>query len=747
MNETKILKRYISRYLLVGLLILLGSVPFAYTAYNNIHNYIITQNITKLDSGITELENNIEKMQMISNMIGDNQNLCLLKNIEGKIPADSILYLNYLTNQMFDIQYLYDFSSMFFVMFHNNDAFVSTGQVSDKFTQYYGEFFEMEGLSASEFKDMIFDRKLSGSFILVNHLKYHLTNKEIILDNAILYVLPIEVKSTVNTNKAVIVFIIDEKKLVETLLTKECLESGSIRITDKDGNVFVSYGNASDILNDAEGEYIKSGKETLKILKYGNLKKGLQITVGFPMTPVYNQMQDMIRLMVIYAGVGIIVALLIVIAFLIHWYGPFSDMIKEVARLENSHGGGKNEFDYVRESLLKLVSAKDELETKMLLANAQKQAIQLENIFIKGFYKREEEEEFLKSFPFVKKGYYVACLQILLKEEEKKDTALVSAIELLKKDFFEVFIHVHSMANTEILLIPAAEEIELERLRQIFLSMTESITKQFKALCLVGISQKENEICNINVAYSYARQTLYAYKNMNISFVQFYRYICDQEFSCFHMVFLNKLYELMLCSAKCEITVMFEEAKEECIHHAERYELHKAEIFYSISFVIYAVYQQFPFIARGDIKRSKYQQNKSLVECLDILETSIYAICNRIEENRRSKKVELKEKIVQYMNHNYQRVELTAEIASKEIGISEKYLSTFIKEHTGKSFSLYQDELRIQFAKECLINTDWSNEMIAREAGFGATNSFYRVFKKYIGVSPGIYKKSKLDLK
>jgi YesN/AraC family two-component response regulator len=735
-----------SRYLLVGLLVLIGCIPFAWMAYKHIRNYIINQNVTKLESGITELENNIEKMRMISYMISDDQNLRMLKQIEGEIPAASVLHLKYLTSQMFDIQYIYDFSPMFFVLFHNNDAFVSTSQVSDSFTEYYEKFLKVDDMSAEEFKNMVFDRERTSSFLYVRQLKYHLTNKEVNAKNSILYIEPIEIADSVNTNKAVMVYVIDEKKIVETLLTKESLRQGMVRITESGRNVIVNYGKNSDILIQAKGqEYIKNDKDTLKILNYNNINKGLEVTVGFPMALVNNQMKDIFQLLLIYAGIGIFIALAISTVFSIHWYGPFSNMLKEAARLENGHGGKINEFDYVRESLLKLVSAKDELETKMLLADAQKQAIRLENILIKGFYKREEEEEFLKSFPALREGYYVAYLQVPSMEEgDKKETPLMSAIEFLERSFEEGFIHVHSMAKTEILLIPAAKELNEERLKDIFTAMSDSVTKQYQTLCLVGISQKEQEICNINVAFANARQTVHAYKNMNTSFVEYYQYIYDQEIGCFHMVFLNKLYDLILCGAKNEINKIFEEVRVECLEHKERYEFHKAEIFYAITFVKYAVYQQLSFIPKEDIRLPKYQQNHSLIQCIDILEASIYEICDKIEDNKRSKKVELRDKIVQYLEDNFQRVELTAEIVSKEIGISEKYLSVFLKDHIGKTFSIYLEELRIQYAKYSLVNTDKSNEIIAKEAGFGAANSFYRVFKKYVGVSPSIYKKSKL---
>ena len=97
------------------------------------------------------------------------------------------------------------------------------------------------------------------------------------------------------------------------------------------------------------------------------------------------------------------------------------------------------------------------------------------------------------------------------------------------------------------------------------------------------------------------------------------------------------------------------------------------------------------------------------------------------------------------MEQNFSRPELNAVMASEELGISEKYLYALLKEQTGRTFASYLEDLRIEFARRCLEETDWSNEKIAQGSGFGSTNSFYRVFKKQTGVSPSVYRKNRKE--
>lgn len=53
---------------------------------------------------------------------------------------------------------------------------------------------------------------------------------------------------------------------------------------------------------------------------------------------------------------------------------------------------------------------------------------------------------------------------------------------------------------------------------------------------------------------------------------------------------------------------------------------------------------------------------------------------------------------------------ITASSVSREMKISEKYLSQFMKEQTGETFASYLERLRIVKAKQYLEETDLSNE-------------------------------------
>ena len=176
----------------------------------------------------------------------------------------------------------------------------------------------------------------------------------------------------------------------------------------------------------------------------------------------------------------------------------------------------------------------------------------------------------------------------------------------------------------------------------------------------------------------------------------------------------------------------------------ELYEFRKTEIYYGFLFTIHSACQQLELPIK-DHDTEQDLNDLSLEQCLNRLLQICIEICKKADSKKDQKKEDQKQQLVAYLEHNFSRPELNAIMASEELGISEKYLYALLKEQTGRTFANYLEDLRIHFARQCLEETDWSNEKIAQESGFGSTNSFYRVFKKQTGVSPSVYRKNRKE--
>ena len=75
------------------------------------------------------------------------------------------------------------------------------------------------------------------------------------------------------------------------------------------------------------------------------------------------------------------------------------------------------------------------------------------------------------------------------------------------------------------------------------------------------------------------------------------------------------------------------------------------------------------------------------------------------------------------------------------VGITQSYLSRLFRQKTGSSFVESLRDIRIERAKELLIDRSLRVNEIARQVGFRDMSYFSTQFRRCVGVSPSAYLK------
>ncbi len=460
------------------------------------------------------------------------------------------------------------------------------------------------------------------------------------------------------------------------------------------------------------------------------------------MDGVHTQLTYMITLILLYLAVGCFTAFLFTIGWTWHCFKPFRRVLSEVAQYQPAPEKPINEYDYIRDSILKLVSAKDEMEMKMLLADTQKQAILLERIFMKGFSGEDAKQQFCEKYSLnPDDNYYMVEFRSEGGDASGRQRRVFEIVEALQNGYQGNFLAVYPGPDKSYAILTVPADMDDDTLKQNLTYLAED-TCNDQVTMIIGISKRQNQLEKIHTACTQARHTVRAYRHRQTNRVEFYQESYDIKNSSFHSDTLRKLYDLLLSGNEPTLRELFAEIQKESQAQPELYEFRKTEIYYSFLFTIHSVCQQLklPILAP---ETEQDLNDMSLEQCLNKLLNICSVICQKADIKRDQKKEDLKQQILLYMEQNFNRAELNAVMASEELGISEKYLYMLLKEQTGRTFSNYLEDLRMIFAIKCLEETDLSNEKIAQESGFGSTNSFYRIFKKQTGVSPSIYRKNR----
>lgn len=134
---------------------------------------------------------------------------------------------------------------------------------------------------------------------------------------------------------------------------------------------------------------------------------------------------------------------------------------------------------------------------------------------------------------------------------------------------------------------------------------------------------------------------------------------------------------------------------------------------------------------------------KTLDELFEKAETCAMRLVHMLYQYGRKARYVYVDEAKAYIAAHYTDSGLTQNEVSEHIGITVSYLSERFKEVTGQSFPTYLNTYRVEKAKQMLQTTGLSIQEVGYLCGFNSAQSFIRVFKKYVLMTPGQYRNQK----
>lgn len=98
-------------------------------------------------------------------------------------------------------------------------------------------------------------------------------------------------------------------------------------------------------------------------------------------------------------------------------------------------------------------------------------------------------------------------------------------------------------------------------------------------------------------------------------------------------------------------------------------------------------------------------------------------------------------KVKKYLQHNYMMDDISLDSVSAILNLNASYFSSLFKRTFGVNFLDYLTELRMDAAKELLLDPLRSTAEVANMVGYESANYFTRAFKKKVGMTPTEYRR------
>ncbi|WCF06393.1 AraC family transcriptional regulator [Paenibacillus thiaminolyticus] len=134
------------------------------------------------------------------------------------------------------------------------------------------------------------------------------------------------------------------------------------------------------------------------------------------------------------------------------------------------------------------------------------------------------------------------------------------------------------------------------------------------------------------------------------------------------------------------------------------------------------------------------KKGAELHKLFPLVRNEFVQLSRTVHERKRSRNATLLEDMMSCIREGYVDSSLSLTVISDRLQVSEAYVSAFFKEQTGRNFSDYVEELRLEHAKQLMLEGD-ALTSIAERVGYNSLNSFSRAFKRAHGMSATEYRK------
>ena len=116
---------------------------------------------------------------------------------------------------------------------------------------------------------------------------------------------------------------------------------------------------------------------------------------------------------------------------------------------------------------------------------------------------------------------------------------------------------------------------------------------------------------------------------------------------------------------------------------------------------------------------------ETLDEIMDYLKSLCFDISDKLEKKRTSKNAHIVLNLQEYIKNNYSDPGLCLNTLSERIHLTSNYLGRLFRSYSNMSFGDYVNLVRLEKAKELLVETKIPASEISEQVGFSNTTYFF----------------------
>ena len=468
--------------------------------------------------------------------------------------------------------------------------------------------------------------------------------------------------------------------------------------------------------------------------------------------PLYETIEHIVN-MKLFSIVLLVICITAAIIFSWHFTRMHCRPVRDVLSILGAPIKG-NEYSKIRQSAERIMS-----ENKSLISTAEKQreALRLyalgriiKDSYLGGF----DDKLFLKyginfnAGIFAIVGFYIDDLNELFKDDPNLTTYKKFAdMQFIVTNIFEEILNSKDSAayvvDIDGMLFCAVNVHESEARPLDFIIEKcdyglDIINTNFSVSLTYSLSDIHTKAQNLPTAYSEAMQAI-EYKNMmNITRPLLYNEIKKETKS--EYIFTTEREQKLI---NCVRVADFEGAEnviDDIFQRLKSDQNISLEYTKCLMFDIAASIMKIPC----EIHTAKFEANKILLYCTTLssmkeyITDAVREMCEKMTVGQ--KKLNFQERIIEFISENYKNPNLNIDFIGDYFETSPSYISKIFKDSYGETLVDFINKYRLTKAKELIKSEKYTFIEITEMVGYNHVRTFNRIFKKYEGITPSVFK-------
>jgi len=751
-SDKKLFFKFILPYIFILAVPMLMSIGIYKIAASIVKEDIKQSNISMLNQSKNIVDEQLRGLDNLSLQLATNRKLDTLLELKEPFSATDYINISNVIEELNSYAGNMDYLDSYYIYLKNSNYIVTQGTLY-KADLYYNSVLKFKPSKYEEWLNMLLSEHYDSKYVtLTDYDSQGLEPKTSFIQS-----IPFNYKQP---PKGATIISFKNNKITELISNIDISKGGYIYVENSDGNIITSLPKNMSVKNHINSKELKGDKGFITkningdemIITYVTSKeRGWKYVIVLPSKVVLANLNKftfttMILFLITVLG-GILIA-----AILAYFNSkPVFSILNQLKQFNGDDSNvNRDAFSLINGSVAKLISTNNELQQDI---GNQKNLIHsalLEKLIRGRVY---NETEYLATSKYVgmdlsKGGTKV----ILLKIFNNESTAMNLNNEILEElniskaiirgvlaKYFTGNVFFHDTDQQTIAIILNFENEDTEALDKELEDIMVAVKKELLDTINLKVDAAGGEPYSnpLELWHSF-EEAEYALGNLGneVSIAWFHNVKIESENYYYPLDLEQRLFNHAKLGDKAQVEKLLDFIYQENFVTRSLSSCKCFDVIKEIESTIRKVLSGFKDTKAISDKLRRVTSKNSYDTNFKLMCEAYYDLCDLILEQKGNSNLNLINKIIKYIETNYNDQSLGLYKVASEFNLCEGYVSQFFKEQTDINFTDYLEKIRLDKAYMLLKENDLSINEIAANVGYNSAQSFRRAFKRVVGLNP-----------